>query len=55
MGKGRSERFPELLGLKTDAILVLTDADISMARYTIKSLLSIPNITPPQLLPTYSY
>ena len=55
MGKGRSERFPELLGLKTDAILVLTDADISMARYTIKSLLSIPNITLPQLLPTYSY
>jgi hypothetical protein len=27
---------------------------VRSARYTIRSLLSIPNIAPPQLLPTYS-
>ena len=43
------------LGAKRTSISACDRLDYEYGSYTIKSLFSIPNITPPQLLPTYSY
>ena len=47
--------FPPLVGAKRTSISACDRLDYEYGSYTIKSLFSIPNITPPQLLPTYSY